>query len=278
MRILKTIAEVKEFIHLNDMPSGFVPTMGALHEGHLTLVRKAKSENPLCTVSIFVNPIQFNDPEDFKKYPRNFETDLEMLEKAGCDLVFLPTTEEMYPEPDDREYHFGSLEEVMEGLHRPGHFRGVAVVVRRLFEIMEPVRAYFGEKDFQQLMIVKMLVENLKMPIDIIPCDIVREPDGLAMSSRNTRLDGDARKAAPLIFRTLNAMKEMKNNLQPSELIEWATDLINATPPLEVEYIEIADSQSLLPIRKWNQSSDPRVFAAVWADNVRLIDNIELFY
>jgi pantoate--beta-alanine ligase len=277
MEILKTITEVKAFIQTNDKTSGFVPTMGALHEGHLTLVRRAKEENPLCVASIFVNPIQFNDPEDFKKYPRNFEQDLEMLEKASCDAVFLPTTEEMYTEPDNSEYHFGSLENVMEGLHRPGHFRGVAVVVRRLFEIMEPTRAYFGKKDFQQLLIVTKLVEMLNLPVEIIPCEIVRESDGLAMSSRNLRLDGDARKAAPVIFRTLSAMKEMKNNFQPKELIEWAVDLINATPPLEVEYIEIADKLSLHSAEKWDQAFSPMAFAAVWADNVRLIDNIELF-
>src|SRR5690554_1193475 len=203
MILVKTIKELKEYLgELRKNGSvGLIPTMGALHNGHLSLVNEAVRENPVVVVSIFVNPTQFNDPNDLRRYPRNLDADLKMLEPTGCDLVFAPEAEEIYPEPDSyrEKFDFGQLEKVMEGKHRPGHFNGVAQVVSKLFHIVEPNKAYFGLKDFQQLAIIKKMVQMLKMPVEIVPCPIIREESGLAMSSRNELLSAEERKNAALI-------------------------------------------------------------------------------
>lgn len=254
---------------------GFVPTMGALHDGHLSLVRKCKSENDICVVSIFVNPIQFNNPKDLEKYPRTFDADCNLLEDV-CDILFVPSVEEMYPEKTIEEsYDFGELEKYMEGEHRPGHFNGVAVVVRRLFEMTNPHKAYFGLKDYQQLAVIKALVRKLSLPIDIIPCETVREKDGLAMSSRNKLLTHDQRLSANLISKTLF---EVRNNLKDFKTIESLKELvidkINADSNLAVEYFEVADAESLVPTTNLNSNVEKVACIAVKAGDVRLIDNI----
>ena len=212
MQTITTAAALTAAIHeakLANKTIGLVPTMGALHDGHLSLVNRARKENDLVVVSVFVNPIQFNNKEDLAKYPRTVEADCEKLSAAGADIAFVPTVEEMYPEPVTTVYHFGPLEEVMEGPRRPGHFSGEAVVVRRLFDLAQPDRAYFGEKDFQQIAIIRNLLEQIKYPIELVPCPIVRADDGLALSSRNMRLSPEARAVAPTIYATLKQAVEM---------------------------------------------------------------------
>lgn len=256
---------------------GFVPTMGALHEGHLELVRRARADNDVTTCSIFVNPRQFNNPEDLKKYPRSVEEDLAKLEKEGCDMVFVPSVDEMYPDAVEEEYDFGRLEQVMEGRFRPGHFRGVAVVVKRLFDIMLPVRAYFGEKDFQQLLIIKKLVEKESLPVDIVPCPIVREPDGLAMSSRNLMLSEEGRKRAPFIFQTLNEASGKIPATPPSELVDFVTERFRQNGHFELEYFEIVTMDGLAPVEKWSESPHIIACIAAYLEGIRLIDNMILF-
>jgi pantoate--beta-alanine ligase len=253
---------------------GFVPTMGALHEGHLSLMRICRAKNDVAVASIFVNPTQFNDKNDLKNYPRMPEKDLAMLEQEGCDYVFLPEVDEIYPEPDTRVFEFGKLGEVMEGSHRPGHFNGVAQVVSKLFEIVMPHNAYFGDKDFQQLAIIKFLVKELNYPINIIPCPIVREPDGLAMSSRNLLLGENERNNAPLIYKTLAEAKLLSAKLNVNELISWVISQINSNSYLKVEYFEIVDELELQPVKDWTGNSKKVGCIAVKAGNIRLIDNI----
>lgn len=255
---------------------GFVPTMGALHEGHLSLMEKARKENDVLVVSIFVNPIQFNNKSDLQVYPRNLEADKKRLESVPCDLLFVPTEEEMYPEPVTEKYDFGELETVMEGAFRPGHFKGVAVVVKRLFDIVMPHRAYFGEKDFQQLTIIKKLVAMEKLPVQIIPCPIVREANGLAMSSRNERLTADQRQEAAFIFKTLQTAKKRKGDICPSPLKQMVYNLFDANKHLRLEYFEIADELTLKPITAWSQSNGMIAFVAAWMGEVRLIDNLRI--
>ncbi len=258
---------------------GFVPTMGALHEGHLDLVNRSKRENELTVCSIFVNPIQFNNAEDLAKYPRTLERDTMMLEAAGCDLVFSPETAEMYPqgEPVKFNLEFGLLDKVMEGKFRPGHFNGVAIVVKKFFDIIQPTRAYFGKKDFQQLAIIKFMAETLELPVKIIPCETVREADGLAMSSRNMRLTIAERNLALGIYQTLLKVREQAGNIPVRELKAWAIKKIQEIRGMQVEYFEIADKDSLVPIKDWNNKERAVAFAAVFLGDVRLIDNIELF-
>ena len=256
---------------------GFVPTMGALHAGHITLVERAVNENDIVVTSIFVNPTQFNDQNDLRNYPRNLEEDLRKLESAGCDIVFFPEVKEMYPEPDTRVFNFGKLEEVMEGAHRPGHFNGVAQVVSKFFEIIKPHRAYFGEKDFQQLAIIREMVRQLSFQVEIVPCAIVREPDGLAMSSRNQLLSPEQRASAPLIARTLfDARKHIKDS-GVEQIKEKVIGTINQDENLEVEYFEIADENTLQPVDNWQDSDRPRAFIAVKDGAVRLIDNVNFY-
>ncbi len=255
---------------------GFVPTMGALHEGHLSLIRCSLSNDPRTVVSIFVNPTQFNDPEDLKKYPRNTAADLELLDKIlrPGDLVFLPEEKEIYPEPDRRVFDFGELDKVMEGKFRPGHFNGVAQVVSRLFDIVHPRNAYFGLKDFQQLAVIRKMTEMLKLPVHLIPCPIVREADGLAMSSRNIRLGKNERQEAPLIFKTLTEAVSMKNKLPVEKLKEWVIARIENNSSLRVEYFEIVHADTLRTVRSWNEPGNKQGCIAVIAGDVRLIDNI----
>jgi pantoate--beta-alanine ligase len=258
---------------------GFVPTMGALHEGHLNLVKRSKRENDLTVCSIFVNPIQFNNAEDLTKYPRTPEQDLKVLEDNNCDVVFTPDRAEMYPEEEISfpDIEFGILDKVMEGKFRPGHFKGVAIVVKKLFDIVQPTRAYFGKKDFQQLAIIKFMVEKLALPVNIIPCETIRETDGLAMSSRNTRLTRLERDLAPKIYQVLCCVKEKADKMPAGQLIQWAVTEIQKNMEFRVEYIEIGDKDSLMPLQGSEYKDRAVVFAAVFLGEVRLIDNIELF-
>lgn len=256
---------------------GFVPTMGALHEGHITLIRRAALENDFVVVSIFVNPIQFNNPEDLAKYPRNLTADIKQLEETGCNLVFAPTADEMYPEPDLTEFDFGQLDKVMEGKFRPGHFNGVAIVVKRLFEIVTPAKAYFGEKDFQQLAIIKRMVSILQIPIEIVPCPIVREADGLAMSSRNARLTPEERNEAPVIYKALSGIKENYSWFIPDGIKQLVTGEIQENHRFRVEYVSVVNAETLLPFEDWQDVEHAVVCVAAFIGSVRLIDNIVLY-
>lgn len=254
---------------------GFVPTMGALHEGHLALVKRAVSENDICVVSIFVNPTQFNNKTDLEKYPRNLEADAALLQTAGCGLVFAPSDADIYTDKELKsvfEFDFGGLDKVMEGKFRPGHFNGVVQIVSKLFDFVQPDNAYFGEKDFQQLAIIHRMVKLLKYNVNIVDCPIVREPSGLAMSSRNERLTPEQRKNAAQISVVLSESRNFAGKLTPSELIQWVTDSINQSADLEVEYYDIVDAESLQSVSEWGKS--PVGCIAVFCGEVRLIDNI----
>ena len=292
MKRITTVAALGEAVNAAKAEGksiGLVPTMGALHEGHLSLIRRAKEENDVVFVSVFVNPIQFNNKEDLAKYPRTVDADCEKLESVGCDYVFLPTVEEMYPEPVKEEYHFGPLEEVMEGPQRPGHFSGVAVSVRRLFDLVKPVRAYFGEKDYQQLAIIRNLIEQIHYDIEIVPCPIVRADDGLALSSRNMRLSPAARAMAPAIYETLQQAVEMVEYEDVEEVKEWVLETLasfhEVNPELcpddlkfEPEYFEIVDAKTLQPIEDWEDAAQNGAVGciAVWLNGVRLIDMVKM--
>lgn len=282
MNLFTTINETKTLINKKRLAGatiGFVPTMGALHEGHLTLIKRSSLENDFTVCSIFVNPIQFNNPDDLKKYPRTLEQDARLLEESGCDLVFAPSEEEIYPigRTADIKIAFGTLDKVMEGQYRPGHFKGVAIVVKKLFDIVEPTRAYFGKKDFQQLAIIKHMVKILSLPVEIIPCPTVREPDGLAMSSRNMRLTASERQLAPKIYDALRQVKTKLGDQTVQEVKDWVVKTIEEKPELHVEYFEIADRETLQPIVCWSDKDFAVAFIAVNLGDVRLIDNIELF-
>lgn len=255
---------------------GFVPTMGALHQGHLNLISRSCRENELTGCSIFVNPIQFNNQEDLAKYPHTLENDLQLLGKTGCHLVFAPSVEAMYPEPVTKKYDFGALERVMEGEHRPGHFNGVAVVVKKLFEIFQPDRAYFGEKDFQQLRIIQSLVKMENIPVEIVPCPTVREADGLAMSSRNRRLSADERAVAPEIYQTLMCARDLAKKKPVAELKRISTVRLESKG-FRVDYFELADIESLQPITAWEETPGVIACVAAFLGSVRLIDNMILF-
>ncbi len=277
MKIVNTVAELKELVQQakeSGKSVGLVPTMGALHNGHITLVKRCKTENDVCVVSIFVNPTQFNNANDLKHYPRTLEADCKLLEAVNADYVFAPSVEEVYPEEDTRQFNFGDLEKVMEGAQRPGHFNGVAQIVSKLFYMVEPHRAYFGEKDYQQLAIIKAMVANYNIPVEIIPCPIVREEDGLAMSSRNTRLNDAQRKAAPLIHEILLESKIWAMTNTISSVIDSVIEELNECPEFEVEYYEIADAKTLQSATEWGNEGDCVGFIAVNVGDVRLIDNI----
>ena len=286
MITITTIAELDSAINetkKNNKSIGLVPTMGALHEGHLSLVNRARKENDVVVVSVFVNPIQFNNKEDLEKYPRTLEKDLAMLEAAGTDIAFTPSVEEMYPEPVTTVYHFGAIEQVMEGPRRPGHFSGVAVVVRRLFELTKPDRSYFGEKDFQQIAVIRELLRQMNSNIEMVPCPIVRANDGLALSSRNMRLSPEARNIAPAIYATLMQAVEMSQYEDVDDLKLWVLDTlasfheVNSLPEglrFEPEYFEIVDDTTLQPIDNWDEASGAVGCIAVWLDGVRLIDMV----
>lgn len=278
MKIIKYIYELKKCLAEERKAGksiGFVPTMGALHEGHLSLVKHCTAENDICVVSIFVNPTQFNDKKDLATYPRTLDADYALLEPMGCDYVFVPSDKEIYPEPDRRIFEFGTITDVMEGVFRPGHFNGVAQVVSKLFQIVEPDNAYFGEKDFQQIAVIKSMVNLLKLPVRIVSCPILREKDGLALSSRNMRLTPNQRHIAPIIAATLKESTNFVPVKSVEDVIIWVIEKLNKVPQLRVEYYEIVDSVTLQPINNWNESNDPVGCIAVFCGEVRLIDNIK---
>jgi len=280
MNIYKTAEELRSFV-TEERKQGhriaFVPTMGALHEGHLSLVRRALKENDCCIVSVFVNPTQFNNPRDLETYPRTLDADSHLLASIGTTALFAPEVETIYPEPDTRVFHVGAVAEVMEGKYRPGHFNGVMQVVSRLFNLVQPDCAYFGEKDFQQIAVLRAMAREIKSPVEIIACPIVREEDGLARSSRNTLLSEEGRAQAPNIYRILSESRTWSKELSPKEVIERATQLLDAIPTLRVEYFEIVDADTLQPITRWEDSPKPHGCITVYCGEVRLIDNIAYY-
>ena len=277
MLVVSTIKELRLFLQqLKDKSIGFVPTMGALHQGHISLIELSKQKSDITICSIFVNPIQFNKQNDFTNYPKTIETDLAQLKAANCDVVFCPTVDEMYPEKVDKNFDFGELATVMEGKHRLGHFNGVAIVIERFFEIINPDYAFFGEKDFQQLAIVKELTKQIGAKTQIIGAPIVREESGLAMSSRNLRLSNQEIVAAADINKELKFITTNKANFTPQELKANYKNKIDANPFLITEYIEIADGNTLKAISEWEESNYPVAFTAVNVGDVRLIDNMTI--
>lgn len=257
---------------------GFVPTMGALHQGHLSLMKESLQNNSVTVVSIFVNPTQFNNPEDLKKYPRTLESDLEKINGLNKNIiVYAPSVEDIYQgNTTSKLFEYDGLEFQMEGKHRPGHFDGVGTIVKKLFEIVLPTNAYFGEKDFQQLQIVKKLVEKHKIPVTIIGCEIYREPNGLAMSSRNERLTSEERKNAAIIYKIIKEAKQLFGTKSAKEVTNWVTNQFKKQTIFTLEYFEIADEQTLLECKRKNKSKQYRGFIAVFVNNIRLIDNISL--
>ncbi|MEI6815826.1 MAG: pantoate--beta-alanine ligase [Bacteroidota bacterium] len=255
---------------------GFIPTMGALHQGHLSLINRAKEDKVKTVCSVFVNPIQFNNSNDLKNYPRTLDADVDLLESVGCDALFFPSVDEIYPNKVNTFYNFGYLETTMEGAHRKGHFNGMAVVVKRLFDIVKPDFAYFGEKDYQQLTIVKMMVKMLNLPIRIVGCPIIREADGLAMSSRNVHLSAQEKTDAVLISQTLMEAKEMIKTKSMHEVKEWAINNLKSNPAIELEYFEIADGTYLKPVIDKMDGESIRAFIALKIGKTRLIDTMEL--
>lgn len=287
MIIIKTIEASNELLNLKRKEGcsiGFVPTMGALHPGHLSLIRRARAENDFVVCSIFVNPIQFTNKEDLEKYPRTFDSDYSLLESEGCDMIFAPEVDEIYPNNNEPipVYDLNGLDKPMEGVYRPGHFQGVCVVVHKFFNIIRPDRAYFGEKDYQQLAIIRHMVKSLKIDVDIVGCAIVRGEDGLALSSRNMLLSTSERQIAPMIYKSLlQAKRKVETlteiNITPRQLKQWISDQISSHFPLKPEYVEIVNKNSLLPVNDWEESKDLIVCVAVYNGSVRLIDNIVLF-
>ncbi len=276
MKIIETKKELEQTLKSyknGGADIGFVPTMGALHAGHISLTERCCRENDVTVVSIFVNPTQFNDKNDLARYPRTLLEDVKKLEPVGCNVVFAPSAEEMYPEEDTRTFDFGRLDKVMEGAHRPGHFNGVAQIVSKLFDIVQPDKAYFGEKDFQQLAIILRMTKMMNYPIQIIGCPIVREPDGLAMSSRNVLLTPQQRRNAPKIAETLFKSKEMIGKMPIDELKTFVIDQINNVPELQTEYFDIVDRDTLQSVVQYGEQALQGCIA-VRVGAVRLIDNI----
>ena len=279
MKIISSVYELTVFLskHSKKEALGFIPTMGALHKGHISLVKKSLNQNELSLCSIFVNPTQFNNKTDLKNYPNRLEEDLNLLEKTGCDVVFTPSVKEVYPNGlPTKVYDFGVLDKVMEGEVRPGHFNGVAMVVSRFFEIIQPQRAYFGEKDFQQLAIIRSLAAQKFKSIEIVPCSTLRENDGLAMSSRNLLLDKRYRAAAPRIYQRLLGVQSRAKNVSVSELRSWIENAFKKDEDLDLEYFEIADAKSLKKSDNWSDFPKHVACIAVFAGTTRLIDNILL--
>lgn len=279
MQVIKHINELQPILaekRRAGLSIGFVPTMGALHQGHLSLVEKAGTESDFVVVSIFVNPTQFNDKKDLERYPRDLQKDVDFLSSSPCQVIFAPEVDEVYPEPDTRQFNFGSLEQVMEGKFRPGHFNGVAQVVSRLFDIVGPDKAFFGQKDFQQLAIIRAMVLRLNLPVEIISCPIIREDDGLAMSSRNMLLSAEQRKAAVHISACLFDALNKVGKFSVEKLCCWVTDRINENEYLETEYFEIVDELTLQPVKSWSDPGKKVGCVAVQCGQIRLIDNIYL--
>jgi len=280
MKVFKTVESLRKWRSILDPKKslGLVPTMGALHEGHLSLIQKAADENDLCVATIFVNPTQFDRKEDLESYPNSLDSDLQMLDEAGCQAVFVPTSEDVYENKvASDQFDFEGLDKVMEGLFRKGHFDGVATIVKKLFQLIEPDRAYFGEKDYQQLLIIKKMVSLENIPVEIVPCAIYREVDGLAMSSRNRRLNSTLRKEAVLLYHTLQKSRKMlENGASFNDIRNMATEAFDSNEHLDLEYFEIAEGDSLKKAEIYNPSTKYNAFIAAFAGPVRLIDNIAL--
>ncbi len=278
MKLIQTISELRaelEAFRKEGKTIGLVPTMGALHAGHASLVKRAVAENDVVVVSDFVNPTQFNDQNDLLKYPRTLEADCALLESCGATLAFAPSVEEIYPEPDTRQFSYPPLDTVMEGKYRPGHFNGVCQIVSKLFLMVEPDRAYFGEKDFQQLAIIREMVRKYPFNIQIVGCPIVREEDGLALSSRNARLTPEQRQEALQISRALFASVDFGRSRILRETKEYVEECIRRAPGLELEYFEIVDGNTLQPVKAWDESNYIVGCMAAYCGDVRLIDNIK---
>ena len=279
MKIVTSVQDLRsELSQVDAAQVGFVPTMGALHSGHISLVERARRECGVVVVSVFVNPTQFNDPNDLKNYPRTPEADAEMLRAAGVDVVFMPSVEEMYPTPDTRVFDFGNIDKVMEGATRPGHFNGVAQVVSRLFDMVRPAKAYFGEKDFQQIAVIRAMVAQLALTVEIIPCPIVRDVDGLALSSRNTLLTPEYRAAAPDICAALRKGAAAVGEKLPAEVEALIAEAIECGGMLKVIYVQVVDGTSLERVDSWSVAEGGCIqcCVAVQAGEVRLIDNMRM--
>ncbi len=277
MKTVSKIQELKDCLareRQQNKKIGFVPTMGALHAGHLSLVKRCVEENDVCVVSIFVNPTQFNDKNDLATYPRTLDNDCALLEPTGCDYVFAPTESEMYPEPDTRTFNFGIVSAVMEGARRPGHFNGVAQIVSKLFYAVEPDNAYFGEKDFQQIAVIRAMVKQLGLPVRINACPILREADGLALSSRNVRLTPEQREKAPLIAQTLKESTNFAAAKSVQEVIDFVVNTINRDPVMRVEYYEIVNGNTMESVKSWSDADYIVGCVTVYCGEVRLIDNV----
>lgn len=279
MKVITTIQELKAELRAARQTGariGLVPTMGALHAGHASLVRRSVAENDVTVVSIFLNPTQFNDQRDLQRYPRTLDADCRLLEECGAQVAFAPTVEEVYPEPDTRHFSYPPTDAVMEGARRPGHFNGVCQIVSKLFAYVEPDRAYFGEKDFQQIAVIRRMVEDLKLKLEIVPCPVVREADGLAMSSRNTLLAPDERAIAPQIYAALAASRDFARNHSVRLTREYVEARINAVPGLCTEYYSIVDAQSLADVQDWSQAPSIVGCITVYCGQkpIRLIDHI----
>lgn len=276
MLVLNKIADVKQMIaeyKQQHKVVGFVPTMGALHQGHISLINQSKQHTDITVCSIFVNPTQFNNPEDLKHYPRTPDQDIKLLEEAGCDILYMPEVKDIYPENDTRKFDFGYLDSILEGATRPGHFNGVGQVVSILLEGVMPDKAFFGSKDYQQVMVVKSLVKQLSLPVEIIACPILREPDGLAMSSRNTRLTTEERIIAGMI----PDMMQQANNIVKQQGIEAAkkfvVDLVAKISSMKLDYFEVCDAETLESLTNYNPKNKAVSLIAVFVGNIRLIDN-----
>lgn len=280
MIITQTRTELAEFLRKEREKGkkiGFIPTMGALHEGHLSLIEASLKNTDITVCSIFVNPTQFNDSKDLERYPRMPEKDALMLEKAGCHVLFMPSVDEVYPKKDTRQFNFGILDTVLEGAKRPGHFNGVAQVVSILFDIVQPDKAFFGSKDYQQVMVIKDLTRQLKLNTEIIPCPTLREPDGLAMSSRNMLLSPEERRAAGLIPKLMQEAKALKvQGSSIEEIKKFVTQKLAADPIYKLDYYEICNADTLEPLIKLNNSVKSVSLIAVFVGKIRLIDNLAL--
>ncbi|MBP7487455.1 MAG: pantoate--beta-alanine ligase [Parabacteroides sp.] len=278
MKIVNSIKELRLQLDEDKQKGkkvGLVPTMGALHAGHISLVKRCVAENDVCVVSIFVNPTQFNNPNDLLTYPRTLDEDCQLLESSGCTYVFAPSVEEMYPEPDNRVFDFGTVAQVMEGARRPGHFNGVAQIVSKLFYAVKPDVSYFGEKDFQQIAVIRAMVKQLGIPVEIVDCPIQRESDGLALSSRNTRLTPEQRQKAPVIARTLKESITFVPEKSVQQVIDYVVSTLNNVPDMSVEYFEIVDGNTLESITNWSDTTYPVGCITVYCGEVRLIDNVK---
>ncbi|MDD2525367.1 MAG: pantoate--beta-alanine ligase [Bacteroidales bacterium] len=277
MKKITTIPELKKVLQESrekGFSVGLVPTMGALHSGHISLVNKSVTENDVTVVSVFVNPTQFNDKNDLERYPRTLEADMALLEQAGCTIVFAPGVEEMYPEPDTRTFSFAPLDQVMEGPARPGHFNGVAQIVSKLFFAVEPDRAYFGQKDFQQVAIIRLMTKQLNLPIEIVSCPIMREESGLALSSRNMLLSDEERKKATKISQALFKSTTFVPAKSVEEIKAFVTESLSSDPIFRMEYFEIVDGDTLQSVKSWDDASYVVGCITIYCGKIRLIDNV----